>query len=167
MDVLTSLYVACRDGDYEEVAAYLASGRPVDAPHPTAPERTALFVAAFYKQPHIVMQLLEAGASPHTTNSTGLTPLHMAAAGRVDDPEVAKMLIERGASVGVRDSNGSTPLHIACEAGLGEVAKYFITKTGADRNAVRLDGRTPELLAIAAGASQIVALFAAATVRGK
>lgn len=71
----------------------------------------------------IAYLLLDAGASPHTTNLYGYTPLHWAA--RHGCLSLAQILVSRGAIVLVQNVDGDTPLHLAAANGKEYIIDYF------------------------------------------
>jgi hypothetical protein len=57
----------------------------------------------------ILTRLLQAGASPHSTDYSGYTPLHWAC--KLASDWAIRTLLAHGAPVHALDNNGSTPLH--------------------------------------------------------
>lgn len=72
-------------------------------------EFTSLHWATF-RHPHLVPQLLAAGAKLEARSVGGLTPLHMAL--RSGSYDVAKLLLHAGANPIAKTNNGLTPLHM-------------------------------------------------------
>ena len=68
----------------------------------------ALIEAARYGRSETVRGLLDSGADPDDTNSSGMTALHYAA--KEDRLEIAQLLLAAGADVDSRDDSGRTPL---------------------------------------------------------
>jgi hypothetical protein len=90
---------------------------------------------------HAVLRaLLDAGAWHSPTDTSGRTPLHLAAAGRscCADACCVRLLLEAGADATRRDDFGSTPLHLARSA---DAARRLVD-AGADPNARNAHGRT-------------------------
>ncbi|KAI9924577.1 hypothetical protein MW887_006850 [Aspergillus wentii] len=100
---------------------------------------TALHLAVEYKQPRILLFLLEKGASMNLFNRQGLTPLQLAA--KTDNCEALSLLLDRGAQVEARSLSGSRALHIAALEG-NWVAFDLLLIGGADINAWDNDGES-------------------------
>lgn len=112
-------------------------------------DETALQLAAKSDCPQLVEALLEAGASPDSSSSGGVTALHMA----VDNGTVAvsKLLIESGADVNAEDETGNTPLHYAAmEPGRSSLIDLLI-KNGAIVYARNAASQTPRDIAAKKG----------------
>lgn len=62
-----------------------------------------------------VLDLLQSGADPCTSDKYSRTPLHVACT-KVD-AAIAKALVDHGADVNAEDSIGNTPIHLACISG--------------------------------------------------
>jgi ankyrin repeat protein len=108
-------------------------------------EETALQLAAKADCPELVEALLDAGASPDSSSSGGITALHMA----IDNGTVAvsKLLIEKGADVNAEDETGNTPLHYAAmEPGRSSLIDLLI-KNGAIVYARNAASQTPRDIA--------------------
>lgn len=104
-----------------------------------------------------VLQLIEAGASPHARDESGNTPLHYMAPGL--DLQIIKALIKAGADVNALNEDGKSPLHsvfyevitrsftnnetnLADEAHYNTILKELIL-AGADVNQQDVSGNTP------------------------
>ena len=92
--------------------------------------------------------LLEQGASPHTPEENGATPLHLAAwSGSVS---IAAVLLSAGATIEVKLSDGSTPMHLAAVAGSADVLELMLA-FGGSADVRDHAGQTPLHSAAAAG----------------
>lgn len=82
----SSFYMACREGDLLTVNRYLKtmSVREVNKIE-TSNNSTALHAASFFGHADVVKRLLELGASVHTRNGHGLTPLEEAQTQEIKD----------------------------------------------------------------------------------
>ncbi|MEJ3658605.1 ankyrin repeat domain-containing protein [Actinomycetes bacterium KLBMP 9759] len=133
----TPLVHACavaREGVPEVVPMLLAAGAD---PDPGTGEQSPLYAAA-YGEPGPVEALLAAGADPcrptkaRHWSSAGLTPLHRAAIGGLN--EVVQLLVDAAKDVDVRTADGVTPLHFAAVNPDLRRLQYFL-EAGADPNA--------------------------------
>jgi Ankyrin repeats (3 copies) len=81
---------------YSTCSVLLDFGVDVNARDPSRFGRTALFVACEIAMPDLITSLLEAGADPNLTDSTGLTPLHLLCSSRffTDADKAAPMLLK-------------------------------------------------------------------------
>lgn len=91
-----------------------------------------------------VEALLVAGADLVIRDTTGLAPLHRAAA--LGRPDVTATLLRYGARVDVASARNETPLHFACFAQSAEVVELLLAH-GADPTALNDDGLSPAHLA--------------------
>ncbi len=122
-----ALYVAAAAGKAPIVALLLELGADVDGRAWT--NSTALTAAARYGHLDVFRLLLDAKADIALRDSSGATPLHLAATAerdRITTPkaqrtkarqfynEMAVLLIAAGAQVDVRDGDGNTALMLAC-----------------------------------------------------
>lgn len=108
---------------------------------PSRPLRHPLHSAALYDRVADVLRLIEGGTSADERDSTGTTPLMVAAAFGSED--AAGILIERGADPNAHDGiHGATPLHFAAMAGQGGVVKLLLAH-GARLDIRDLLGETP------------------------
>lgn len=123
-----------RDGTPEVVTMLLKAGAD---PDPRTGASSPLY-AAVYGKPGPVAELLAAGADPcRPTGQTfwkspGLTPLHRAAIGALD--EVMRLVVDAATSVDVRTEEGVTPLHMAVVGADARRARILL-EAGADMNA--------------------------------
>src|SRR5262249_26441167 len=90
----------------------------IDAPFS---QRRALHIACDCEKLRSVKVLIRHGASVHSRDSWGATPLHTAAAKA--NASIVQFLIANGADRNAKDSNGCVPLHSA--AGACDVLKSF------------------------------------------
>ena len=102
----TALMFAARSGDVASVRALLDAGaRIADT---AASGRDALIIAAASGHNPVVEFLLTKGASPNVTDGAGMTPLHAAVWGNVQNVEGIRLLLARGANPNVR-TTGNVP----------------------------------------------------------
>ena len=71
-----------------------------------------LFYATFKKEPEIVSLLLKHGADPNIQDTTGSTPLHLAACKELGCYEIAIILIEHGGKVLIENNDHVTPQNL-------------------------------------------------------
>ena len=88
-----SLFDLAREGNAEELAAYVDAGIPVDLTN--AKGDTLLLLAAYAPHPDVVRALLERGADANRVNDRGQTPL--AAAAFRSSAASVELLLEAGA----------------------------------------------------------------------
>lgn len=81
-----------------------------------------------------VQSLLGEGAPPNTTDESGRTPLHLAAA--KGHRSTAEVLLRNGAKVNALDSTGKTPLDLAEAGGHSGLATFLLGEGG-----IRSQGR--------------------------
>ena len=84
-----------------------------------------------FKDPSLVVYLLEKGADPNVKNAHGSTALHLAA--EKGCLETVKELIKHGAQVEEVDAEGLTPLLRACCSCHDEVVDYIVSLPGCSR----------------------------------
>lgn len=136
-------------GGPETVALLLKHGADV-----TKNDSTLLHFAVLMNKEDIVRTFLNHGASVHTVDSFGRTPLFYTTYAFIDDqgiiPEerraIAEILIAHKANVMARDNYGETPLHAAALWGSDTVASTLL-KHGADIEAQDKRGFTPLFMA--------------------
>lgn len=91
-----TLFEMAREGDAEQLAAYLDAGIPVDLTN--AKGDTLLLLAAYAPHPDVVGALLDRGADPNRVNDRGQTAL--AAAVFRSSAEGVELLLAAGADPG-------------------------------------------------------------------
>jgi ankyrin repeat protein len=127
---------------------------------PSRPLRHPLHSAALYDRMVDVLRLIEGGTPADERDSTGTTPLMVAAA--FGSEEAAGILIASGADPNAHDGiHGATPLHFAAMAGQGVVVRLLLA------HGARLDirdwlGETPLHYAAVYNRGSMIELLAAA-----
>lgn len=117
---LSPFHVACtKDSNPEAVANFLRKGHPIDEPvdavSPYFAGYTPLHLAVQYQCPRIVATLVEHGAKIVSTNSEGLTPLHLADLVK-NEPIVENILTAlKNTCTNPISPTGLSHLHIACK----------------------------------------------------
>ena len=93
VELATRLFGMARDGETEQLAAYLDAGVPVNLANDNGD--TLVMLAAYYGHAETVRALLERGADPDRSNDRGQTPL----AGAVfkGEMDVVRALVAGGA----------------------------------------------------------------------
>ncbi len=102
--------------------------------------RTLLRLAVKYKQQHITLYLLEAGANVNQPSQDGLTPLHVAAYSH--DIEHVKILLKHNADPNFANLYGETPLYSAIFYGYSDIAVLMI-EAGGEITIKNNDGDSP------------------------
>ena len=100
-----------------------STDRPPDVNKVEYYQRTPIFEAVQYDRKEVVQALINAGANVSHADTSGFTPLMMAAANLRSDGEVLDMLIRAGAQLDAQNYQGLTALMIAAgnvEVGLVE-----------------------------------------------
>ncbi len=121
----TSLHIAARAGQLEEIERRLAAGDEIDAGNRIG--YTPLMEAAREGHAEVVAHLLAAGADPtHRGNALGMgmSALHLAA--DRDRAEIARLLLSAGIAVDGGNATGSTPLIWALGEGSLETAGVLL-----------------------------------------
>ena len=111
----------------------------------------------YFKSGSAAQLLLEHGASVHTRNKDGRTPLHLASEHELYD--VVALLMKFGAVVDARDNNNMTPLHCAIGSYRRLVAAQLLLDHGASIHLRNKKGETPLHLASRCGLSDVVAFL--------
>ncbi len=151
-------FQAAREGDAETLAAYFASGGPVNEPN--ARGDTLLTVAAYHGQEKAVAAVLaRPKVEVDARNKMGLTAL--AAAAFKGHVEIAKALVAAKADVNAANGSGQTALMFAALTGRTKAVEYLLA-AGAKADAADKAGNTPLSLAKGQGADEVVKLLEAA-----
>jgi ankyrin repeat protein len=151
------------DEDYLGVLrTLLAAKANVNAREPRF-ERTPIFMAVSEGNPAALDLLLAAGTDVQMVDRFGLTALH--AASEMEAPalvvsNIVARLLKAGISPDARDRFRATPLHAAANANKPMMAELLLA-AGARINAVGPELRTPLLIAVGRGYSDIVRLLLA------
>jgi ankyrin repeat protein len=123
-------YIAIRTNNLARLGAMTADRASVDAKDDRG--ITPLMYSAWVGSPDAMKLLLDRGADPNLTNSTGSTALMMS----VNEPAKVKLLLARGADVNKATPRGRTALLLAAMSDASaEVVKALIA-AGADVKAV-------------------------------
>jgi ankyrin repeat protein len=154
--VFTPLQLAARGANEEMVRWLLDNGAALSMSAATADGTTALHLACMRAgTQQIAADILGAGAVPAFPNSSGNTPLHLAAA--VGAQDAVSNLLAAGAPACVLNNHRELPLHLALAAGHTAVALQLLTADkGTDRrllNTVSAAGVAPLHLAAVGPAS--------------
>ena len=150
-----SFFEACALGRVEAVRRRIEQD-PSTLDQLSADGFSGLHLAAFFGRVDIARLLLSRGAAVDrpAENSSGVTPLHSAVAGR--SPEIVEMLVESGADIEARQQGGYTPLMGAAANGQRRVVEFLLGR-GAD-TAQRSDaGQTARDLAAERGFGDLFA----------
>ncbi|WP_448218487.1 ankyrin repeat domain-containing protein [Endozoicomonas sp. 2B-B] len=148
-------YLACSNGNREQVSRALAEGVNVNA---VMNKDTPLILASNEGDEVIVDHLLKAGAEVNTARTEdGATALMVAAQrGRTN---CVKLLLKARANVNARNVTGATPLYFAAEKGRTGCVKLLLN-AGADRNIPKTsDGATPLSIAVSRSYVECVELL--------
>lgn len=110
------------------------------------PDLPDLFVILEQNDPEAVTQALEAGATVHTRNEAGLTPLMSAISSGAGTP-VIQTLLQAGANINDQAASGTTALMLA--AGMGTPTQViYLMNAGADPTPTDTAGRNAAELAM-------------------
>lgn len=102
-------------------------------------DNTVTMVAAFWNDPELLKQALDAGADPNATDSFGNTALHFATFAPSLEP--MRLLVAAGAKVNVQNKRGETPLMGAVRNAQFDQIKLLL-EAGANVDLVAGNGET-------------------------
>lgn len=147
--IAQSIFDAITHDDVHQVRALIANGIDVNEVSELTGTRP-LHYAAYRGNFEIVVELLNAGASPNarsvsskTIRRDGGAPLHLAADG--GNIKIVAALLKAGADPSAKDKSGWTPLHYAAFDGHAEIVATLLD-AGADATAKDKLGRTPIMI---------------------
>lgn len=127
---MSPLHVAARMGFSEDVDRLLDAGAAVNLPwinHQHTALHLACHVCGVDFPEETLAVLLGHQADVHARDSSGHTPLHVAAAyGTIP---MAKLLLEHGSDLFARNKKGFTPLAVAEEIGSVEMENFLASYT--------------------------------------
>jgi hypothetical protein len=159
---LELMKICSQHGELHDLEICLASGADpncVPSAHWGFGAVLPLHLLARRGRPEMVRALLDAGADPGATGSSGYNALaQLLLERRGLDP---RTLLQGGFPLQARDARGRTALHQVCRAGQAEAALALI-ELGADIDALDVDGVTPLQLALARGQGNLLARLARA-----
>lgn len=144
------LVKALRDGEADEVSVILER-RPNLATTITPQPLVHLAVTAPRLAPKLLSMLLDAGAPLDTTNSRGLTALHVAAMRGIS--ACVRRLLFSGADVNYQDSDGRIPLFYAARSRRGTARRclQMLLEAGSSLDVPDTYGATPLHAAVESG----------------
>ncbi len=131
-DGMTALHWAAYQGNLEMIEVLVYAGSNLEAVTRVA-DYTPLMVAARTGHGDAAVLLLDAGANPDATTSTGVTALHFAAG--AGQTQAVRALVAAGVDVDAREgAMGQTPLIFAANEGRTDAVQVLID-AGAEVNA--------------------------------
>lgn len=134
------LLFAAMTGDLANVKLLLAHGANPSASAPPQAS-TPLAAAVTFGYADVVRVLIEAGASVHVTEATGINLLHWAVI--TNHAALIPTLVEAGVPLNATDENGYTPLMYAATIDFGDAESLqALLRAGADRTIRNSYGRT-------------------------
>ncbi len=152
----TALHEAARLGKLLHLRVLLQSGARVDCRK--SGDWSPLMCAANHDFAECVHELLCHGADVNARNSTGATPLYLAA--RCGGVNALRVLLHcRDVDISVRTNNGRTPLHAAATAGSVDAVKMLLEVDTSLINKVDLGGMCAAHEASAHGNSDALVLL--------
>ena len=151
----TALMFAAIRGDIATQTALIAAGADVNAVGGF--DWTALMVAAVKGHIPAVRQLLANGADPNLPDIYGWTPLMRAVYEERED--VVQVLLDlSNTSLDAKNDHGATALHLAAIKGNERLARSLLL-AGASPMLQDREGRTPAVMAVAAGHDDLAELI--------
>lgn len=131
-----------KDGNLVALERAVASNPSVIRAKEPGTERTALHLAAQYRQCEVIDLLLAANAQTDLKDAQGAVPLHIAV--QTGNASCVAALLGRGNKVAVKFKNniGYTPLHLAAKLGHTRVAAELLA-VGANASLKDQRGKTP------------------------
>lgn len=121
---MTPLHKAAKAGHAAAIEKLLSKGANPNIRTKKSPKQTAMHYAATAPGDGI-KKLIAGGASPHDRDSTGKTPLHIAA--ESGQPTAAKDLLANGAIGDATDADGNSALHHAALNGATTVITELVS----------------------------------------
>ncbi|OQV09141.1 NACHT domain-containing protein [Cladophialophora immunda] len=154
---MTPLHHAAKRGVVDLLHILFDAGADIEKR--TRQGETPLHLALMADDPpdaSIVDILVRRGASVHTQNDIGMTPLHYAARRGVVDR--LRVLLDAGAEIEKRNNRKQTPLHLAAAADNLEAVRFLISH-GADRDATDAAGQNASRVAEINFSRKVYAFF--------
>jgi ankyrin repeat protein len=115
-------------------------------------DRTALHLAALYKNSTLADFFIKLGTEPDTADKEGNTPLNLSAT--LPDPETAKILVTAGANIHHKNEAGGSPAQIAIREGGGTFLRAVLN----DKSVLSVDENGDTILHLASEAGNIEAV---------
>ena len=157
----TPLFLAAEAGHWE-VVAHLLTRRANANGNVSADGRTAVMHLAIETAPEwVACQLVERKAKVNARNSSGETPLHLAAKSSTGETEWLQRLrvLRPNVDINATAEDGRTALMIVAEAGKFQHVKSLVISERADVNCSSKAGHTALSYAACAGHWEVVALL--------